>query len=146
MAESTAAHQSARVPGDVFACHTHPGHVAIKRVQIMDMFEQHGVNFRYFGLRQVRAGIQEMFDLAKYPRPTLCGTADHHGIRAGVSQHKLCFFRRGDVAVGDDGNARRRLDSANGVVFGIAGIGAGASAAVHRQRLHAGIFGNAEDA
>ena len=89
------------------------------------------------------AGGEKMTDLAEHPRPALCRAADHYRIGLGVFQYIFDALRRGDVAVGDHRDANLRLDRGNGVVLGLAGITAGAGAAVNRQRLDAGTLGDA---
>ena len=115
-----------------------PVSVAVERVQILDMAQQHAVDFIDLGRRQLRAGVQIVLDLAENPRPALRRAADHDGIGAGVFEHVSGFFRRGDVAVGDHRDRNRLLHRRDGVVFGIAGVDAGARAAMHGERLDAG--------
>jgi hypothetical protein len=52
---------------------------------------------------------------------------------------------RRDVAVGDDGDAHRRLDRAYRFVFHRADEGASARAAVHREGADAGLLGDSRD-
>ncbi len=95
VAERAAADQPPGVPGDVLARDAHAGNVAVEGMEVMDVLEQHGVDFRHFGLRQVRAGDQEMLDFAENPRAPLRGTPDHHGVGAGVFEDVFRFFRGG---------------------------------------------------
>src|SRR3990172_1194803 len=134
------------VPGDVFARHTQSGVLAVEVVQIQHVGHQHAMDLADLRLRQVLAGPEEMLDLAEQPRATLRCTAYHHRIRTGILQHVPRFFRGGDVTVGDDGDVHAGLDRRDGVVLGIAGVGAGAGAAMYRQRLDAGRFGYPGDA
>ena len=53
------------------------------------MGDQHAMNFRDFGRRQMRAGREIMCDLAKNPRPALRRAADHDRVRAGIFEHVL---------------------------------------------------------
>ena len=76
-------------------------------------------------------GREVVFDLAEDPGAALGGAADHDGIGAGSFQHELGFLRRRDVAVGDQGDTDSLAHGGDGVVFGIAGVAAGACTAVH---------------
>ena len=95
--------------------------------------------------RQVRAGLQKMFDLAEQPGAALRGAPDHERVGPGGVEHLTGFFRRDDVAVGDHRNVRGGLDGGNRVVFGMTGIAAGACAAMHGERPDARLLGDGED-
>ena len=71
-----------------------------------------------------------MVYFTEYPWPTLCGTAYHDGIGAGVIQYEFGFFWAGDVAVSDQWNVDGLLDRGDGVVLGIACVQSSAGAAV----------------
>ena len=130
----------------MFARHAQTGVFAVEAIQLMHMRYQHAMDFPDLRCGQVLAGVEEMLDLAEQPRAALCGAAYHHRIRAGLLQHVFDFLRRGDIAVGDDRDAHAGLDRSDGVVFGIAGVGAGAGASVYRQSLNAAGFGDPGDA
>ena len=60
-----------------------------------------------------------MVYFTEYPWPTLCGTAYHDGIGAGVIQYEFGFFWRSDVAVGDYGDGDGGANVADGLVLGL---------------------------
>src|SRR3990172_3735853 len=81
-----------------------------------------------------------MADSAEDPRFALRGASYHDSVGAGVLEYVFRLLRGADIAVGDDREIDRRLDGGDGVVFGFASIGAGASAAVHGQRFNARLL------
>ncbi|MNP28818.1 hypothetical protein D3C76_1218140 [compost metagenome] len=83
-----------------------------------------------------------MLDLAKDPWPPLGSPANQQAIDPGGFQHRPGLFWRGDIAVGKNRDRHRLLDGSDGVVFGFAGVQVGACAAMHRQRLDAGLLGD----
>ncbi len=95
--------------------------------------------------RQQPPGCQIVVNFAKDPGPPLGRAADHQAIGTRVLQHLRSLVRRVDVAVGDHRDAHGLLDGADGVVFGSAGVTAGAGAAVHRQGLDTGPLGELRD-
>ena len=109
------------------------------------MLEQHIAHVLHRWRRQDLAGGQKMGDLAEDPGIALGGTADHQAVGARGAQHLRGLIRAGDVAVGDDRDAHRRLDGGDGFVFGFALVLIGARAAVHGQQLHAAVLGEAGD-
>src|SRR4029453_14536110 len=118
---------------DVLARDTHPGVFAVELVELVQVRDEHAVDFRDGRRRQVRAGFQVMADLAEHPGPALGGPADHHGIRLRVIKDLPYLFRRAYVAVGNYRYRRLALDRRDGLVLRLAGEAAGAGAAVYRE-------------
>ena len=58
-----------------------------------------------------------MRDLAKNPRPALCGPAHHHGIRSRDIQYGLGLLGRVHITIGHHRNMQAALDLSHGVVF-----------------------------
>jgi len=109
------------------------------------MRQQQGARFGHRRRRQVRAGPQEVVDLAEDPRSALRSAADHHGVGAGGGEHRARLLGRVDIAVGHDRDLHRALDRGDGVVLGPAAVAAGAGAAMQREHGDAGLLGQARD-
>src|SRR6185312_4503828 len=122
--------------------HTYPGIFAVKLVEFVEMINKHAVDLGDLRQRQMHAGRQVMVDFAKYPWSSLSSPADHDRVRPGMFEYLPGFFRRGNVAVGDNGNFRRSLYRGDGVIFRMTGVGTGTSTSMNSQGLHAGTLGN----
>ena len=68
--------ETPRVPGDVLARHAHARLDAIEGVQILQVSEENVVDLVDAWRRQVRAGLQKMFDLAEQPGAALRGARE----------------------------------------------------------------------
>src|SRR5450756_1377643 len=145
VAEAGRAGQSFGVPGNVLARDLDSGIDAIERVQVVQVRDQHLVDLGHERWRQVHPGLEVVLDLAEDPRPALRCAADHDAVGLGVIEHVLGFLRRADVAVRNHRQARGAFDFGDGVVFGVAGVAAGARAPVDRQQLDAAFRGDARD-
>lgn len=121
---------------------THAHHIAIEGMQRGQVFQQNAFHFVQRRCRQVLARAQVMLDLAEDPRPPLGGATDQQAVGAGGVQHRPGLLWRGDVAVGENRDRHRLLDRGDGVVLGFTGVQVGACAAMHRQRLDTGLFGD----
>ena len=143
--ERFAAGELLRVPTEMLARDPHARTFAIKRVVVVEVPQDRRPRLRHRRRRQVHPGVEIVADFAKDPGPTLRGAADHDRIGAGMPQHELRLLGRRDVAVGDDGDAHRRLDGADRVVFHRTDEGAGTRAAVHREGADAGLLGDPRD-
>ena len=138
-----AARQALDVPADVLARAAHAGELAVQRVVVLQMLEQQPPHLGHQRRRQVRAGGQEMRDLAEDPGPALRRPADHDGVGPGRFENVPCLLGGGDVAVGHHRHPHRGFHGGDGVVFGLAAIALLAGAAVHGQHLHAGVLESA---
>src|SRR5438034_11090203 len=65
------------VPADVLARDAHAALHAIKGIQLVQVLDEDVADLGDRRRRQVRARGEEMLDLAKDPRTSLGGTADH---------------------------------------------------------------------
>ena len=126
----------------MLARRAHADIFAVKRVVIVEVLDDQRARFRDRRRSQLFARGEKMLDLAKDPRSTLRGTADHQTVRAGQRENVTCAPRRIDVAVRDDWNAHRRLDCANRCVVDGADERAGPRATVHRQCRDADSLGH----
>src|SRR6266702_783417 len=65
------------VPGNMLARDLASGFTAVKRVQLLQMRNQHAMDFRDERVRELLTGRKIVLDFAEDPRPPLSGSADH---------------------------------------------------------------------
>src|SRR6266481_8136536 len=121
----------------MFARYAQPVVLAIESIEIEDMRNQHTMDFADCRGRHVLSGFEKVFDLAEQPGTSLRSTAYHYRISTGILQYLPGFFRRGDVAISDDGQIHAGFHCGNRVVFSLAGIRASAGTTMNGERLNA---------
>src|SRR3569623_908845 len=101
VAELGRAMQAARVPADMLARHVDPGLDAIMVEHRIVMFCDQGILLVDRRVGDAPAGGEPFHHLAEPPGPALGPAPDHHAVRAGLLQRRLCILDRADVAIGD---------------------------------------------
>src|SRR5579871_4406949 len=127
------------VPAEMLPCHPNTRVLAIEGVQLFEVGEHDITDLIECWRRKRLAVRQKMLQLAKDPRPPLCGAADHQAIGTRLFEYRARFGAGADVAVRKNRNADRALDVADGAVLGLALIMVGARAPVDRERRDAGL-------
>ena len=105
------------------------------------LFQQ--VNLSVYGERRVLGQAFKMvFHLLKHPRPTECGTPNHHRINAVTVESLFGLLRRTNVAVADNGDMDTRvgLHFADITPVGLARVHLRARSAVYGKGCYATIL------
>src|SRR5690606_36071738 len=113
---------------------------AIEAIVVVEVLQQQVAQLGQGGRRQVLACAQVMVDFTKNPGAALCGSPDHHGVGPCVLEYAFSLLGGVDIAIGDDRHGQLRFHFSNSVVFGLAGIQIGTSAAVQRQSRNADVL------